>query len=303
MYEYSLSDWDLSAQVEQVTSLITHMLETMIKDAPHYDISTKRKAIATIFHFAISLERDGQQGMFDLALQVLRHAPGLQRFMWSQAQRHTDALFQESSAPSLNRAIVHTSPHRPWNCWNENEVARWATAVLAIPYTEQVGRSVVDATLQIASSDSLRPRIPIGVWALFKNQPSLPSHCWGRAMGAGPDIIRHVQGLGDCEILKSYFILVWSEWRYIPNYHINAAEISIREAFCETDGGHHLGDLVRRVDQVLGELGRGLGHFRQRDGQDAFMPLEIWNRKQQYGKLKRILLEVEREAAVKTLPS
>ena len=275
----------------------------MIEAADPLAISAKVKAITTTIPFAISLELDGQHEMLDVVIRALQFTPRSWGYTWFQAQLRTDTLFEESSTPSLNRAIALISPYRNRIAWEEHEVARWATAVLAIPYTEQVGRSVVDATLQIASSDSLRPRIPIGVWALFKNQPSLPSHCWGRAMGAGPDIIRHVQGLGDCEILESYFILVWSEWRYIPNYHINAAEISIREAFCETDGGHHLGDLVRRVDQVLGELGRGLGHFRQRDGQDAFMPLEIWNRKQQYGKLKRILLEVEREAAVKTLPS
>ena len=301
LYEYSLSDWDLSAQVEQVTSLITHMLETMIKDAPHYDISTKRKAIATIFHFAISLERDGQQGMFDLALQVLRHAPGLQRFMWSQAQRHTDALFQESSAPSLNRAIVHTSPHRPWNCWNENEVARWATAVLAVPYTEEVGQSVVSATLQIAYSDLLRPYIPIGVWELFKRQLSVPPLWEGQWSGTKPDIIRHVRGLGDIEILKSLFLLVWSEWGPLFDSGLTAMEISIREDFRGPGMRQHREDLVQRLDHILGELVRGPEYFRGEPG--VYSPKNrIRKLKEQYTRLKEVLLEVEREAAMEPTP-
>ena len=141
---------------------------------------------------------------------------------------------------------------------------RWATAVLAVPCTEEVGRSVVDTTLQIASEDSLRPRIPISIWALFKERPALPPTCPGRSSGTKPDVIRHVRGLGEPEILKLYFLLVWLEWEHLSADRLNAMmEVSIREDFCGTGMGQHREDLAQWLDHILGELDRGLGYFKQ----------------------------------------
>ena len=279
------------------------MLETMIEATDPHAIARKRKAISTIIIFAISLERDGQQEMLDVAVRALRWAPRWEKVLWRKASQHTDKLFEESSPPSMNRVIALISPYQYWSSFGEGEkqADRWATAVLAVPYTEEVGRSVVDTTLQIASEDSLRPRIPIGVWALFKEQPSLPPTCPGRSSGTKPDVIRCVRGLGDFEILKSYFLLVWSEWEHPQADRVNAMEISIREDFGGTGMGQHREDLVQRLDHVLGELDRGLEYFKLRttafDSED-----DIRGAKEGYAKLKNVLLEVERDAALKTPP-
>ena len=297
--------------MEQVSDLITHTLETMIKDANPNAISSKRKAISTILPFAISLEQDGEQELLNLVVRALRcQAPRrLEPIgMWDKAQRYTDALFKKPSTPSLDRAIALISPYRNldsvltgpypyWCTWNESEVARWATAALETPYTEEVGRSVVDATLQVASNSSLRPHIPIGIWALFKEQPSLPPLCQGRSLGTEPDVINHIRELGDVEILKSYFLLVWSEW---PPFHDNGfttMETSIREDFCGLGMRQHREDLIQRLDHILRELGWGPEYFKKHTGEDVTKD-NIRRRKKRYEKLKDILLKVRRDAAI-----
>ena len=86
------------------------------------------------------------------------------------------ALFDEGSPDYLNRVIALISPYAPSDSrvFHSGMVtSRWATAVLAVPYTEEIGRSVVDAVLQIASIKSLQPYIPVGVWALLGEQEEL----------------------------------------------------------------------------------------------------------------------------------
>ena len=296
MYGYSLPDWDLSAQVEQVSGLITHTLENMTEAS----ISAKSGAISAIFPFAISLEQAGQQRMFDTvvhALQCIREHGG---WACDTTERLAETLFEGPSGPSLNRAIALVSQYRSRGSWKESEVARWATAVLAVPYTEEVGRSVVDATLQIARFDSLRPHIPIGVWALLKEQPSLPPRCGARRMGTTPDVLSHIRGLGDVGILESYFLLVWSEWTFFSD-DLTVMLISIREDFCGPGMREHREDLVQRLDHVLGELGRGQGTIIYSFGVSN-SKFHIRSTKGQYKRLKDVLLEAERDAVMEPIP-
>lgn len=296
-----ISDHGSSAQVKHVSSLITQTLDRMIDTADAHMISMKVKAISTIIPFAISLERDGQQGMLDVAVCSLRSFGG---DVWSQAQRHIDTLFKETSAHSLNQAITLISPYWGWSSWKkgENEVARWATAVLNVPYTKEVGQSVVDATLQIASHNFLRPHIPIKVWALFKKQPPLSPICLGRSNGNEPDIIKHVRGLGDLEILKSFLLLVWSEWDRISSSGLDMMKMLIQEDFCGIGMAQHQQDLLQRLDYILGEFGRGPEYFQWHTMWSFdFIKARIEYTKQQYGELRDVLLEVQREAVKKTL--
>ena len=82
------SDQDPSARAEQVPSVITQRLETMIEAANLDQIFSKRKAISTVIPFAVSLERDGQQETFDITLRAVR-----------------------SSSPQKGTGLCHTSIH------------------------------------------------------------------------------------------------------------------------------------------------------------------------------------------------
>lgn len=260
-----------------------------------YKIQSKRKAVTAFFPYAVWRERDGERGMIDAFLGVVR-ASGSRMSLWHAIRPFIPTLFNEASP----RTIVLTSPHIPWHSDlhdKENVVNRWEAAVAAsvVPYKEEIGQSVTDVLLHIASVDALQPNIHTSSWSWLNKRPSLPPICLGRPMGTKKCVIRRVRKLGDIEILKSYFLLVWSEWDSI-GWSDGAAEMrdSIRKEFGGIGMGNHRDDLIKHLDHVLGELDRGLGYLKQHrlwiDEDD------VRRAKDQYGRLKEVLLEVDRGA-------
>ena len=212
---------------------------------------------------------------------------------WRHIQPYIKALIGKSGTPSLNRAIILMSPCLYWDDKRADEttVTCWAAAALALPYTEDVGQCVVDVMLQISCCRSLRPHIPIDIWAWLKKRPSLPPWSMGCFRAMYPDTINHIRGLGDIEILKSYFLVVWSEWQDLSNGHLERAEVLIREDFGGIEMQDHRKDLIERVHHILGELDQGLAYlnvrwpyYRQRDVMCA---------KESYKRLEKVLLEVD----------
>jgi len=255
-------------------------------------IQSKRKAVTAFFPYAVRRERDGDRRVMDAFLGAAG-AAGSTMHLWRVIRPFIPTLFERASP----RTVVLTSPHVPWHSelCDENVVARWAAAVSTIPYEDDIDRSVVDALLHIASIDSLRPQIPVGIWTWLNNQPPLQPVCFGRSMGTKRNVVCQVRELGDLEILKSYFLLVWSEWDYIfEGAGRIEMQISIREDFGGIGLGHHRKDLVERLDYVLGQLDRGSGYLKQHklwiDEDD------ILRAKRQYRALKEVLVEVDREA-------
>lgn len=210
------------------------------------------------------------------------------KFMWHQAFLYVSRLYEKRSPTSLNRAIALLSPYMPWDGALNNTVAvtRWAAAVSATPYTEEVGRSVVVALFQIGYIDFLRPRIPNDLWGVLKNQPLLPPMYHGIDRGGNENVVAYVRRLGDIDILTSYFLLVWREM-FVPNSDItHAMERSIREDFAGTEMEQRRKNLIERLDDILGGLEQALDHpingALYREG------------KKQYTKLKDALLEVDK---------
>lgn len=89
--------------------------------------------------------------MIDVFLDVVRVSnPEYGRFMWKAiGEPFITKLLDKASPDSLNRVIALVSPYILWDTWtiDENIVKRWVVAVTAFPYTEEVGRSVVDALM------------------------------------------------------------------------------------------------------------------------------------------------------------
>lgn len=256
-------------------------------------IISKRKAISALFPYAISQGQGGHQGMADEILRATA-IPIPRKFMWHRMEA---LLFAESSPPSLNRATTLVSPYLPWSdaFYDQHAVQRWATAALAVEYTEEVVHSVVDVLLQIASDGSLRPHIPDDAWVLLKRQASLPPVCRGRSLGTGLDVFHYIRGLGDSDILKSYYLLVWSEWDFLSDFVIDEMEMSIKEDFCGIEMWGHRNDLIERLVYVLAQLeDRESGHPDQdKPGVDGNA---IEQAKDQYKKLRDVLMEVDAEA-------
>jgi len=251
-------------------------------------IISKRKAINTLFPYAIFLEESGQQGMMDAILRAARvsdsKSSNLGKFMWHHVKLYTSRLFERRSPTSLNRVITLISPYVPWEEMLNNPIAayRWAAAVSATQYTEEVGQNVVDALLQIASDDFLRHYIPINIWELLKKEPSLPSMYHGLVKGGSGDVVAHVRGLGDVGLLKSLFLLLWTDQCTPSSDGTRAMEESIRTDFSGSGMEQHRRDLIERLDYVLGRLEQNpqQAHFQEA--------------KDQYTKLKGALSGVDR---------
>jgi len=273
----------------------------MAKVADLDQIRSKRKAVAAFFPYAVWQERNGECRTVDAFLLVAR-ASRSGEFMWEAIGPFVTTPFEEESPDSLNRVITLVSPYVRWDTWsfNKTAVTRWEKAASAVPYTEAVGRFVVEALLEIASVNSLRPHIPFGiwarlndVWAWLKEQPPLPPVWFGRFRGKTRGVVHGVRELGDIQILKSYLLLVWSEWDCVDLRGFTEMCTSLREDFSGIGMGHHRHDLVVRLDHILRQL-HWEGYIRKhnpRCEEDSFR-----TSKSQYGKLKELLLEMDKEA-------
>jgi hypothetical protein len=190
--------------------------------------------------------------MIDVIFRAAR-ASRSKDFLWRRVTLYASKLFEKRSPTPLNRVIVFISPYIPWGGALNNKVAvaRWATAVSAVPWTDEVGQDLVDALIRIASVDFLRPHIPIEMWRLLNRRPSLPPAYSGEFSNWHLGIIPYVRGLRDIEILKSLLLVIWSGRVDGSPEIFREMERSIREDFGRTGMEDHRKDLVERLDQIL----------------------------------------------------
>jgi hypothetical protein len=236
--------------------------------------------IAALSPHAISLARSGDQTMIDTILRIARV---------SNTYAFMDSTIRE---PTPTTTLI--SPYTRSYPWDQNTISEWAAVVSAVPYSEEVGVTVVDMLLRLAKRDTVRECIPIDVWVWLKKPSSLPPRCQGRDEGTEGDIVRHIRRLRDLDILKSYFLLVWSEWGLLRKSGFDETQASIVEDLAGIEMQHHRTDLIKRLDQVLGELDRGLEHLkkvRSRITED-----HVHKMKGQYRRLREALWEVDRGA-------
>ena len=287
-------------------------------------LRSKRKAITALLPYAVWQERDGQPEMFNVILHAVR-ASKMSEFMWRYVGQSVGTLLSVASP----RAFLLASPHTFWRSGcDENVVRQWVTAVSAVPYTEEVAQSVVEMLLVIVSSDKLSRYITADIWTWFTKHPSLPPVCSGRYVATKAYAIKAVRELKNTEILKLYFLLVWSEWNCVleepkpsslwslthgislscpssgnaPDYRLTESshevscnfclmQIAIQENFVGAWRKTHREDLVRHLDHVLTQLSRELEYFKQHDPETNADDLtRRWN---QYTILRRTLLETD----------
>ena len=276
--------------MEHVSSVITNTLRRIVDAANPDFIFSKRKAISTLFPYAVHLGPDGQR--MANAISRAAEASTPERFIWHRVRRHIAKLFDKTITidPSLNWILALASCYVPWdgNLHDESTIIRWAETVLTVPYTPKIGQSVVHALLQIAHIDSLRPHIPVGVWAWLKKRPLLLPLAEGQPEGSMSDVIRHVRGLGDVEILKSYFLYTWSEWtRSIDDFCFDETQRSIKEDFGGAGMQRHREDLIKHLDRWLEDLEELPTPVNRVD--------EVKREAEHYRNLRAVLVEVEGE--------
>ena len=272
----------------------------MLEAADPNLILIKHKAISALLPYAVHLAKSGDRWLFDLVLHVAS-ASNSGEFMWHHIGPHISALFDKPTSPSLNLVLAFAS----------------------LPYTEVIGQIVVSALLQIASIDSLRPHIPVAIWAWLKKQPHLPCEWLRQSEWTRGDVVHYVRSLGDIEILKSYLLLAWSDPDGVDGWlgGLNEMQVSIREDFNGIGMVHHREDLIRQLNDSLG-LGESENEelsIEQPPPVALFTPTPSYQEAMQYGgvvppsltpsitsghqrameqysKLKAVLLEVDEEA-------
>jgi len=273
-------------------SLITEELETMARVKDQDKIESKRKALVTLFPYAVRLERGGDRRMFDAYFDIFM-VPGAGEFVFRPIFR----LLDGASPSSPNWAVTLMLPFARWGLsrCDPNSVTGWVGAVLAVSHTERVAQNVIEWLLWFARDPSLQPFIPVSVWVLLKKRPSLPPTSNALFLGTQVHVVRRVRRLGDVELLVSYFHVVWSEWN--PMWPDDFCEMctSIREDLGEFGMWNHREVLIKRLDHILGELDRGLEHFRQQRPWLKEDDIQRWSGR--YRELKNVLLEVDRKTS------
>ena len=275
-------------RLDEVSRLVAQKLEQIAHNRPDV-IMARHKALGALFPYVVRLEEGGHQEMVEMFTRIAV-AVDPERFMWDRIE--------------LGRVLTLASPHVPWGegPYEESVVTKWALAASVIPYTEDVGRSVVDVLLHTASVDSLRPHIPAGIWAWLKKQPPFPSRCPGWPKATNGAVVRRVRALRDSEVLEAYFLHVWSEWNCVDSLEQDSGGsrsglVEMRIAIQEELGGVGMGrcqeSLIHRLDHILEELGRGLGYLglHKPDIDEGY----VQTAKEQYEGLRKVLLEVHRE--------
>jgi len=186
----------------------------MAEDEDWRSIGFKRKAITALLPYAVERERDGQPEMLGAFLQAARASKNWD-FTWNTIRRYASRIPRETSP----RAIVLVLPHIRWSWLTDREdlIQRWAVAASAVPCTEEVAQCVVNTLLQIASQRELLSHIPTDTWSWLTKRPSLPPICRGRDVGTRAHVVRAVRALKDIEVLKSYFLLIWSAWNHFSS--------------------------------------------------------------------------------------
>ena len=274
--------------------MVSEKLKALVKVTDLGQIRSERKAITALFPYAVWQERDGKHETLNAFLCVVGASKWF-GFMWNHVGPLLPMLLNKESHISLKWESVLVSPHLRW--WSlptsKHLIQPLAAAASAIPYTNEVGMSVVDTLLQIASDHSLRPYIPLDMWSWLNTHPPLPPVCRGRYLAGLSNTLQIVRALRDIETLKSFLLLVWSEWNGLYFEGLEETYSSIRDDLSEIEMWHHRKDL-NHLDHVLAQLNLGLEHLRQHDpeiNEDG-----IQQRKDQYGILWKVLLEVDMEA-------
>ena len=249
-----------------------------------------RKAITALFPYAVWQERYRQQTMI---LDVLLRAANASRsyaFLWYCIQPFMKTLLNDASDVSLKRVAILASPYIPWRSWEfQVLIQAWVKPASAIPKEKEVASSVVDTLLRIACFGLLLPDNRGDVFSWLTLRPSLPPICIGRRLGSHRAVMNQVRELGDIEILKSYFLLVWSEWDPLRGFGFRMMCESIRKDFTGVEANPHRAELVQRLDHVIGQLDRGLAYLQRE--RPELKEENLQKRKDQYETLRKILRE------------
>ena len=233
--------------------------------------------------------------LFDAFLRVVRYFPYTSSWTRQYIRPVIPKLLAEGSPAALRRGTLLALPHLEL-AWLDSEEPRefielWISAADAVGDGEDVCQAVVDVLLQMAFFHSVRAHIVPGAWTWLNKRPALPPRCRGRLLcSIGSNVLPAVRAREDIQLLTSYLITMWSEWDCAGEWAFEGMCEALWDEFCGSDDGEVVEcrkDLLGRLNLVLAELGKGLGHLRVRH--PDMQPDEFEVIRERYRELKRIL--------------
>ena len=158
----------------------------------------------------------------------------------------------------------------------------WIKAASMLPYTDDVGRSVVETLFDMVSSH-LSPHIPMVAWDWLNRRPVLPPKSVAFRSGAIGSMVQIIRELRDTRLIVSYLHIIWSEWCQLGSYGVLVMRQLIREELGGIGAAEHHTDLIQKLDYVLSQL-------------DQLQGVSLLLVEGEYEELRRELLEVDEEA-------
>ena len=279
--------------MEYICGLIAGKLEVLADAHGQDNLFRKRKAISALFPYVIWQERDQESQILDLFLRFVKITKSVQ-FWWRHIEPSVKTLVDGTSHVPSNRALTLLSPYMPWGerDFGEDRARIWAAAASTVPKEEGIAPSVIDTLLQIASLGLQPPDLHSNTRSWLTLRPSLPPVCKGRKVGSRSHVVQMVRNLKDIEILKSYLLLIWSEWDCPYEDGYESMLSSIREDFSGIGMNSHRADLLQRLDHILEQLDDGLKHLQQH--RPDLTDYDLDGMKRCYSGLKQELLGVDR---------
>ena len=151
----------------------------------------------------------------------------------------------------------------------------------AVPYTDDIGGSVVAGLVNMASIDQLLPHIPLVARDWLKQLPVLPPEYAKLLPSPTESAVRGIHQFGGAKLIALYLHTIWSEERKFWYDDIQVMRRLTREELGGIGAAGYRTDLILRLDHVLLRLDQGHG----------VRWMKAW-----YEELRRELLEVDEKA-------
>ena len=234
--------------------------------------------------------------MLDAFLCVVKYFPHTSQWTRRYIRPVIPRLLAEGRPTALKRAAILALPHLElawlYSAEIHDFIELWISAADALDDADDVCQAVVDVLLQMAFFHSVRAHVTPKAWKWLNKRPVLPPRCRGRLLcSIGSNVLPAIRARNDIELLTSYLITMWSECDCAGEWAFEGMCEALREEFCG-DGDEvreFRKDLLARLNLVLGELSKGLGHLKVRH--PDMQPDEFEVIRERYRELKRILVQ------------
>jgi len=109
--------------------------------------------------------------------QILTRFLAISRWVFKMGTQHMEAMLPIL----LQYSTLYSFRYQYWFLRHANDIGAmmqlWMAAASVLPYTGDIGQSVVDTLLQMAADCDLLPHIPVLAWDWLKRRPRLRPEC------------------------------------------------------------------------------------------------------------------------------